>query len=118
MKPSSEVSSSPPTLIVVNRSSVLPGGTPFVGSFVEAWDWGIMVRMVGLAGGFVRQMLDLQLELRDDRGGRYEWRTATSGGMVLPEEVTLAFDGKLSGSARELQLVIAASGDVVMSVTI
>ncbi|WP_368496874.1 hypothetical protein [Herbiconiux sp. A18JL235] len=74
--------------------------------------------MVGLAEGFVRQVLDLQLELRDDRGGPYEWRTATSGGMVLPEEVMLAFDGRLSEGARELRLVVAASGDVVMSVTL
>ena len=113
--PSSNVRSDPPTLIVVNQVSVLPSGTAYVGSFIELWEWGVVVRMVGLADGFVRQMLDLQLELRDDAGGRYEWRTATSGGMVLPEEVMLAFDGRPSESARVLQLLVAASGDVLVS---
>jgi hypothetical protein len=116
--PSSEVSNDPPTLIAVNQVSVLLSGTAYVGSYVEVWDWGIVVRMVGLAEGFVRQMLDMQLELRDDQGRRYEWRAATSGGMVLPEEVMLAFDGRPSESARMLQLLSAASGDVLMSVTI
>ncbi|WP_139256703.1 hypothetical protein [Herbiconiux ginsengi] len=102
----------------MNQVSVLPSGTAYVASFVEVWEWGIVVRMVGLAEGFVRQVLALRLELRDDRGGRYEWRAATSGGMVLPEEVMLAFGGRVSGSVRELQLVIAASGEVVMSVTV
>ncbi|MGA1838224.1 hypothetical protein VD659_14985 [Herbiconiux sp. 11R-BC] len=98
----------------MDHVSALPGGTAYVASFVEVWDWGIVVRMVGLAEGFVRQVLDLQLDLRDDRGGRYEWRAATSGGMVLPEEVTLAFDGRPSESARSLQLMVGGSGDVLM----
>ena len=118
MKPSSEVSRHPPTLVVVNQPSVLRSGTGYVGSFMELWEWGVVVRMVGLGEGFVRQMLELELELRDDQGGRYPWRTATSGGMVLPEEVTVAFDGRPGESARILELVIRASGDVLMSVTI
>lgn len=110
--------SQPPTLIVVNRVSALLDGTAYVGSFFELWDWGVVARMVGLADGFVRGVLDMQVELRDDQGGRYEWRAAISGGMVLPEEVMLAFDGTPGASARVLQLGVAGSGDAVMSATI
>ncbi|WP_290808094.1 hypothetical protein [Herbiconiux sp.] len=62
-------------------------------SFVELWESGVVVRMVGLAEGFVRRVLQLEFELLDDQGARYPFRAATSGGMVLPEEVTIAFEG-------------------------
>ncbi|WP_157079103.1 hypothetical protein [Herbiconiux solani] len=99
-----------PRLIVVDRAGELPGGSRYVLSFVELWPERVVVRMVGLTDGVGRELAGLGLSLRDDGGHEYEWVATTSGGMVLPEEVSIGFEGPVREGARSLELGASAPG--------
>ena len=71
--------------------------------------------MVGLSEGFATRMLEFDLSLRDDRGERYSRGAMTSGGMVLPEEVDIAFAGVLNPLAQRVEVVDLFSGRVLAS---
>lgn len=91
-----------PELVVVQRSGMLPGGLAYVLSFVEVWPDQIVVRFVGLDDGASRALRDLSLTLADDAGTEYAWRATSSGGMVLPDEVSVGFVGSISETAEWL----------------
>lgn len=99
-----------PELLVVNRLDALASGSPFVFSFVEVWNERIVVRLLGLAAGVGREIVDLGLRLRDDRGREYQWLGTSSGGMVLPEEVSIGFGAPPGDSALFLELVTRDEG--------
>ena len=99
-----------PRLIVVDRVGELPSGSRYVLSFVELWPERVVVRMVGLADGVGRELSGLGLSLCDDGGHKYVWVATTSGGMVLPEEVSIGFEGPLREGARSLELGAGAGG--------
>ncbi|MBF4573186.1 hypothetical protein ITJ64_11715 [Herbiconiux sp. VKM Ac-1786] len=88
-----------PELIVVQRRAVLPGGAAFVLSFVEVWPEQTVVRLVGLDGSAGRELRELRMTLTDDTGAEYAWRATSSGGMVLPDEVSVGFHGPLAEAA-------------------
>jgi hypothetical protein len=89
-----------PEFVGVQRFGVLPGGGNYVLSFVEVWPEQIVVRFVGLDAGASRELRHLSLTLSDDAGKEYAWRATSSGGMVLPGEVSVGFVGPLSETAE------------------
>jgi hypothetical protein len=91
-----------PELVVVQRARKLPDGHAYVLSFVEVWPDQIVVRFVGLDDGASRVLRDLRLTLTDDAGTEYAWRATSSGGMVLPDEVSVGFVGPISETAEWL----------------
>ncbi|NQX33306.1 hypothetical protein [Herbiconiux sp. VKM Ac-2851] len=88
-----------PELIVVQRPAVLASGAAYVLSFVELWPEQTVVRLVGLDSRTGRELRELRMTLFDDTGAEYAWRATSSGGMVLPDEVSVGFDGPLSEAA-------------------
>jgi hypothetical protein len=91
-----------PELVVVQRSGMLPGGLAYVLSFVEVWPDQIVVRFVGLDDGASQSLRDLRLTLADEGGTEYAWRATSSGGMVLPDEVSVGFARPISETAEWL----------------
>jgi hypothetical protein len=85
-----------PELIVVRRPAVLPSGAAYVLSFVEVWPEQTVLRLVGLDDTAGRELRELRMTLTDDTGAEYAWRATSSGGMVLPDEVSVGFAGPLS----------------------
>jgi hypothetical protein len=94
-----------PELVVVDRLLELPRGRRYVLSFIEIWGEAIVVRMLGLAQGSGRELGELRFSLRDNLGRGYEWRATTSGGMVLPEEVSIGFAGPVRQGAGYIEVV-------------
>ncbi|GLK19028.1 hypothetical protein GCM10017602_35100 [Herbiconiux flava] len=88
-----------PELIVVQRRAALPSGAAYLLSFVELWPGQTVVRFVGLGAGAERELRGLRLTLTDDTGAEYAWRATSSGGMVLPDEVSVGFHGPLAEAA-------------------
>lgn len=91
-----------PELVVLQRSGMLPGDLAYVLSFIEVWPDQIVVRFVGLDDGASRSLRDLRLTLNDEAGTEYAWRATSSGGMVLPDEVSVGFVGPISETAEWL----------------
>jgi hypothetical protein len=71
-------------------------------SFVELWPQQIVVRFVGLDAGSSRELRNMRLTLTDDTRTEYAWRATSSGGMVLPDEVSVGFIGPMADGASHI----------------